>query len=94
LKIKAQLKNKESFLEQRRKFIDIRRKKLAELLMNEEQEYKMEIISQQETPEQVRLKMESKLKELKGQREKERLDLVKTQQERRFYQSADELRKK
>jgi hypothetical protein len=55
--------------------------------------YKQEIISRQETPEQVRQKMEIKLKALKEEREKERLNLVQSLEEKRFYQSADELRK-
>ena len=37
--------------------------------------------------------MEIKLKALKEEREKERLNLVKSLEEKRFYQSADELRK-
>lgn len=63
------------------------------MLIAEEECYKQEIILRQETPEQVRQKMEIKLKELKEEREKERLNLVKSLDEKRFYQSADELRK-
>jgi hypothetical protein len=79
--------------EQRKKFIDIRRKKLADFLISEEEALRAEIISKQETPEDVRRKMEAKLNILKSEREKERLELVNKLQERRFYESADELRK-
>jgi hypothetical protein len=79
--------------EQKERFLDIRRKKLAELLASEEENYRKEIIEKQETPEQVRYKMENKLNALKQERESERLELVKTLQEKRFYESADELRK-
>jgi hypothetical protein len=89
-----QIKRKyEQLQDQRRRFIDIRRKKLSELLIGEEESYRQEIISMQETPEQVRLKMEAKLKGMKEAREKERLEQVQKLQEQRFFESADELRK-
>lgn len=81
------------FNEQHKKFLDMRRKKLSDLLQEEERNYIDEIIRNQETPEQVRQKMEQKLIALKTQREAERLELVKKLQEKRFYDSADELRK-
>ncbi len=90
---KLRSKKHDQLWEQRKQFIDIRRKKLSDLLMKEEDGYRVEIIKNQETPEQVRMKMEEKLKGLKETREKERSELVKSLQERRFYQSADELRK-
>ena len=61
--------------------------------MAEEDAYRKEIIAKQETPEQVRQKMEAKLLDLKSKREKERQETVHQLQERRFYESADELRK-
>ena len=79
--------------EQREIFLDNKRRKLAKLLQDEEEQYRKEIIENQETPLQVRLKMEAKLKKLKEQREFERLELVKKLQERKFYADADELRK-
>jgi len=91
-KVESKRKYKD-FVEQKKKFIDIRRKKLAELLLYEDQMYKKEIIANQETPEEVRKKMEIKLKELKDTRENERLELVKKLQEKKFYEGADELRK-
>jgi hypothetical protein len=90
---KETLKNYDKMKEQKERFLDLRRKKLAELLASEEENYRKEIISKQETPEQVRNKMETKLNALKQERESERLELVKTLQEKRFYESADELRK-
>ncbi len=63
------------------------------MLEYEEEIYRKEIITKQETPEQVRKKMEVRLNELKTIRESERKDLVKKLQEKRFYESADELRK-
>jgi hypothetical protein len=73
--------------------LDIRRKKLSDLLASEEEAYKKEMIINQETPEQVRLKMEAKLNSLKIQREMERQANVKVLQEKRFVMSTDELRK-
>jgi hypothetical protein len=90
---KLKEKKKESMLEQRRRFLDMRRKKLSEMLAAEESQYRYEIVQMQETPEQVRMKMEQKLNHLKQAREEERLALVKQLEERRFYESADELRK-
>jgi hypothetical protein len=86
-------RNMEKYQEQRKTFLNLRRRKLAELLDCEEEQYRREIVDKQETPEQVRMKMEARLIELKTQREKERLETVKTLTERRFYESADELRK-
>lgn len=70
----------------------MRRKKLSELLSSEENQYHIEIIKNQETPEQVRKKMEEKLIALKTQREKDRIAFVNKLQEKRFQDSADQLR--
>lgn len=82
-----------NFFEQKQKFIDLRRKRISELYKREEEHYRFELVNNEETPEQVRQKMEQKLIELKSQKEKERLEFVKINMERRFLQSADELRK-
>lgn len=82
-----------SFREQKQKFLDIRRKKLSDLLLFEEEMFRQEIIKNQETPEQVRVKMEQKLKQLLELKEKERKHLVETLNERKFYADADQLRK-
>lgn len=80
-------------MEQRKAFLDIRRRKISELLIKEEEDYRIEIINMQETPEQVRHKMEAKLMVLKEQKERERLEKVKQLTEKKFYIDADELRK-
>ena len=91
---KKQFREKQNqFNQQHQKFLDMRRKKLSDLLQSEEKQYINEIIMNQETPEQVRHKMEQKLIALKTQREAERQELVKKLQEKRFMDSADELRK-
>ena len=88
--LKAQ---KAQFDSQQKKFLDMRRKKLSDLLQREEHAYIQEIIQKQETPEQVRYKMEEKLIALRSQREAERQELVRKLNEKRFYDSADQLRK-
>ena len=91
---KKQFREKQNqFNQQHKMFLDMRRKKLSDLLQSEEKQYINEIIMNQETPEQVRHKMEQKLIALKTQREAERQELVKKLQEKRFMDSADELRK-
>ena len=91
---KKQFREKQNqFNQQHQKFLDMRRKKLSDLLQSEEKQHINEIIMNQETPEQVRHKMEQKLIALKTQRETERQELVKKLQEKRFMDSADELRK-
>ena len=83
----------QSFREQRAKFMEMRRQKLSELLKYEEELYRQEIIDSQETPEQVRQKMEQKLKALLEMKESERLKTVKKLNDQKFYADADELRK-
>ena len=83
----------QTFKEQNNKFIDLRRKKLSDLLQKEEEQYKQEIIAIQITPEQVRAQMEVKLLKLQELKEKERLELVEKMNERKFYENADQLRK-
>lgn len=79
--------------EQKETFLDLRRKKLSDLLINEDIMYHKEILDKQETPDDVRRKMEKQLIELKSQRELERQKLVQRLEEKKFFQSADELRK-
>lgn len=82
-----------NFLEQKQRFLDLRRKRIFELYMKEDLENKQELERNQETPEQVRKKMEEKLIQLKEEKEKERMQIVKESLERKFYKAADELRK-
>jgi len=84
---------KELFIEQRKKFLDFRRQKLSDLLKSEESFHRQEIINNQETPEQVRAKMEERLIKLKEQKEADRMNLVREKQEMKFFERNDELRK-
>ncbi len=82
-----------NFFEQKKRFLDLRRKRIYELYLKEDNQNREELEKTQETPEQVRKKMEEKLIFLKEEREKERLELVDKNLKKKFYQSADELRK-
>ena len=89
-----------SYLEQKRKFdlqqkifLDLRRKKLSERLNKEEAMYHQELINNQESPEDVRHKMELRLKELREKRLHDKSKSVQKLQEKRFYEATDELRK-
>ena len=87
-------KNKRTAIKQQKKtFLDLRRKKLSDMLSAEEEAYRREMIITQETPEQVRLKMEQKLIKLKSEREAERQEKLKVLEEKRFVKTTDELRK-
>ena len=83
----------EGFKIQKEKFLDQRGKKLSELLNSEEAKYHQELIVNQESPEEVRKRMEAKLKLLKAQRLNDRDSYVQKLQEKRFYDTTDELRK-
>lgn len=82
-----------NFLAQKQRFLDLRRKRLFDLYIKEDFENKTELQRIQETPEQVRKKMEEKLMQLKEQKEKERKLIVEVSLGKKFYQAADELRK-
>ena len=73
--------------------MDLRRKKLSELLNGEEAKYHQELIDTQESPEDVRRRMEAELKKLKSQRLSDRDENVQKLIEKRFYDTTDELRK-
>ena len=88
------LKNqKTAFDNQHQKFLDMRRQKLSNLLQGEEAKYHSEIIANQDTPEVVRKRMEEELRRLKAEKMAETDDHIQKLQEKRFYDSADELRK-
>ena len=82
-----------NFLQQKQRFLDLRRKRLFELYMREDAENRLDLQRNQETPEQVRKKMEEKLLNLKMQKEAERQLIVKENMQKKFYKSSDELRK-
>ena len=84
---------KKKFEKQQEIFLDMRRKKLSELLNKEEALYHQELITNQESPEDVRRRMEIKLKELREQRLNDRDENVNKLMERKFYEATDELRK-
>ena len=89
-----QLSNqKKNFDIQQENFLNMRRKKLSNLLGSEEAQYHYEIINGQETPTDVRRRMEQELLELRKQRLSEENYDVKKLSEKRFLESADELRK-
>lgn len=57
---------------------------MAELLRQEDQKYKQEIIDMQETPEQVRERMAKRVKELKDEKEQRRVEDVNRKYDKRF----------
>ena len=57
---------------------------MAELLRQEDQKYKQEIIDMQETPEQVRVRMAKRVKELKDEKEQRRVEDVNRRYDKRF----------
>lgn len=57
---------------------------MAELLRQEDQKYKQEIIDMQETPEQVRERMAKRVKELKDEKEQRRVEDVNRRYDKRF----------
>lgn len=73
--------------------LEQRRKRLAGLLNSEELHYQQQLLENLETPEQVRVKMASRLFELKAKREEERKAVVEAANERRFRDTTDDLRK-
>lgn len=72
--------------------LEIRRKKLQDLLRLEDEQYKKEYIDRQETPEDIRKRMAERLDQLKSSREFERSQEVNAKYEQRWRESADELR--
>ena len=57
---------------------------MAELLRQEDQKYKQEIIDMQETPEQVRERMAKRVKELKDEKEQRRVEDENCRYDKRF----------
>jgi hypothetical protein len=78
---------------QQENFLNLRRKKLSNLLGSEEYNYHMEIINGQETSMDVKRRMEKELMELRRQRLSEKDNDIQKLNQRRFFESADELRK-
>lgn len=93
LDYKQSQNNTKELKEQSVKFLNMRRKKLSDLLASEQMAYQKEIITNQETPEETRNKMELKLNQLKAENENERLEYVQKQKDKKFFNAVDELRK-
>ena len=91
--IKSDNAERQKYHSQKENFLDIRKKKLSELLMQENDIYHQELIDNLDTPEQSKKRMEEKLKELKRIRQKEHDEIVTKIANKRFYDEADELRK-
>lgn len=56
--------------------LNARRKKLADILANEDKMYEQEFLANMETPEQVRAQMAQRLEEINAQRKKEKEAIV------------------
>ena len=87
------LNEEKNFLIQQDNFMNIKRKKLSNLLNSEELQYRNEIINSQETSEDVKRRMERELMELRKDRLSQENNDIQKLNEKRFYESADELRK-
>ena len=87
------INEEKNFLIQQDKFMNIKRKKLSNLLNSEELQYRNEIINSQETSEDVKRRMERELMELRKDRLSQENNDIQKLNEKRFYESADELRK-
>ena len=88
-----QLNQQKNYEAQQEQFMNLKRKKLSNLLNSEELQYRNEIINGQETSDDVKRRMEKELMELRRQRLSEKDNDVQKLNEKRFYESADELRK-
>ena len=87
------LNEQKKFEAQQDQFLNLKRKKLSNLLNSEELKYRNEIINGQETSEDVKRRMEKELMLLKKDRMNQEENTIQKLNEKRFYESADELRK-
>lgn len=72
--------------------LEERRSRLASKLMEEEYQYKQELLSLKETPEQRRERMTQRARELGMRREEERQQLAQSLYDRAFMENCDVLR--
>ena len=70
----------------------VRRQHLAQILAAENEAYANEIMSMQESPEDVKARMEARAKQLKDAREKERVKYVEDMNYRKWRAGCDDLR--
>ena len=87
------LNQENNFLIQQEQFMNLKRKKLSNLLNSEELQYRNEIINNQETSDDIKRRMERELMELRKERLSQENNDIQKLNEKRFYDSADELRK-
>ena len=87
------LNQENNFLIQQEQFMNLKRKKLSNLLNSEELQYRNEIINNQETSDDVKRRMERELMGLRKERLSQENNDIQKLNEKRFYDSADELRK-
>ena len=87
------LNQENNFLIQQEQFMNLKRKKLSNLLNSEELQYRNEIINNQETSDDVKRRMERELMVLRKERLSQENNDIQKLNEKRFYDSADELRK-
>ena len=91
--IQKQLNQQKNYEAQQEQFMNLKRKKLSNLLNSEELQYRNEIINGQETSDDVKRRMEKELMELRKDRMSQEDNDIQKLNERRFFESADELRK-
>ena len=87
------INEQKNFEAQQDQFLNLKRKKLSNLLNSEELKYRNEIINGQETSDDVKRRMEKELMLLKKDRMNQEDNTIQKLNEKRFYESADELRK-
>ena len=87
------INEQKNFEVQQDQFLNLKRKKLSNLLNSEELKYRNEIINGQETADDVKRRMEKELMLLKKDRMNQEDNTIQKLNEKRFYESADELRK-
>ena len=88
-----QLNQQKNYEAQQEQFMNLKRKKLSNLLNSEELQYRNEIINGQETSEDVKRRMEKELMELRKDRMSQEDNDIQKLNERRFFFFFDELRK-
>ena len=87
------LNQENNFLIQQEQFMNLKRKKLSNLLNSEELQYRNEIINNQETSDDVKRRMERELMELRKERLSQENNDIQKLNEKRFYDSADKKKK-
>jgi hypothetical protein len=92
LKERAVQRRYDSIRAQDKAALAVRRQRLANMLLGEEASFQQEIDALDETPEQRRVRMETRARELRNKREAERKTFVDEQLERQWRLGCDALR--